>query len=451
MLGDIMTVQEFKTATSHWSQRRKWGHAELRKMDTAISNYHMILKQDIEQRIISLKSLGRICYDYAEDKKLFVWQDTRRQQKISAAEAVYNQAGAQVKYLEEVLKVERLLPAMFGVGRQTPMQQATTNKGRWQALVKQVVAVQEYIGKPSDGRMLDTKYWTEAIDPMHTHWKNPQNHPVFQKWVDLRHNEKTTILPFYRWLETLTDAQLKGLTLGGKGLLHTNYQDEIGREEFRIHIDKHTHTLKYLSTPDTMSNWSSENYSTNFCGNGWCIFVISPEGKLYANSHDQSNGWFHAAFLGGQPVMAAGELYVRNGVIYVMTDKSGHYKPQLQNLRNGAMALRKNGLDISHLQLWARMVDSLTQQPLRGMAGMRNNAIWYQAIDAAVFVHNNNADNSRLHDFGMKTGVLAGMLTATSTRMNKRTYIQMKELGAYCLDKTLLQGNSLDRYGKELK
>ncbi len=113
--------------------------------------------------------------------------------KISAAEAVYNQAAAQVKYLEEVLKVERLLPAMFGVGRQTPMQQATTNKGRWQALVKQVVAVQEYIGKPSDGRMLDAKYWTEAIDPMHTHWKNPQNHPVFQKWVDLRHNEKATI------------------------------------------------------------------------------------------------------------------------------------------------------------------------------------------------------------------------------------------------------------------
>lgn len=78
-------------------------------------------------------------------------------------------------------------------------------------------------------------------------------------------------------METLTDQELLALLQTGEGLplLSANYQDAVGREEFRILVnDNH---LKYLKTPNAtnLEMWSTEKYSTNFSGEGWCIFVMS--------------------------------------------------------------------------------------------------------------------------------------------------------------------------------
>jgi len=397
MPADVMTLAEFKTDSSHWSQKRS-SHTNLIQIDQALTLYHNIAKEELEQRIVSLKTLRDTAKDYADDKRLFVWQTTRRKQKIKAADSVYNQAVLKIKYLEEVLIAEQRLPAMFGVGLQTPMQSAPSPRAKWAAALKQLQGMQEYIGKPkAKARMLDAKYWTEAIDPLHRHWKNPQNAPIFEAWSTARYQNKTTQLSFYRWLEQQSDEQIDALS--SKGLLSTNYQDSVGREQYRVYMQDGR--LKYLKGPDTMANWSTEKYSTNFCGSGWAIFVLSMDNKLYANSHISSEGWFHAAFLGGKPVKAAGELYVRDGKPLIITDKSGHYKPQFKNLVEAAFQMNKARVDISELRIWSRYVNPLTQKSFTGNDGMRANAIWYMSIDARRYLVNNNIPATMIHDFSI--------------------------------------------------
>lgn len=179
----------------------------------------------------------------------------------------------------------------------------------------------------------------------------------------------------------------------------------IGREQYRVFF--RNGLLKHLQSPLEMVPWNSINNSTNFCGKGWAIFVMSPEGKLYTGTHNTNTGWFHAAFLGGKPVKAAGEVYVKNGIPLILTDKSGHYKPQFANLCAAAREMNRNGVDISQLQIWCRWTDPVTNKIFTGNDGMRANAIWYMAIDAERYINTGNRGYSITHDFSVKSGAWA--------------------------------------------
>lgn len=383
---DIMTTAEWKSATSHWSQARSKGHQNLRAIDTALDQYHFVAKDNIEERIRKLNALTLAAENYAKTKDTsgkFQFLVDRRMKKVDAAEALAKMAEAKIDYFARVLGAEKNLPAMFGVGAQTPMQAATTVQEKFLALARQLNGLQQYIGPAGTGRQLHESYWTEAIDPLHRNWHHPSNSPVFQKWIDLRHTQKTTNLSFYRWFETLTDDELMALTKGNQ-LLSTSYQSEAGREEFRVYVDGDK--LKKLTSPDVLADFNTSGYKTNFAGDGWCIFVISPEGALYCNNHDDTKGWFHAAFLGGKPVMAAGELYVKNGVLHAMTPKSGHYKPRQDDLIAGLVKLRSLGLSLSETQLLSFKLDA-------GGKGMvaRGGGTLCQWFDAEEYINSAGA------------------------------------------------------------
>jgi hypothetical protein len=80
------------------------------------------------------------------------------------------------------------------------------------------------------------------------------------------------------------------------------------------------------------SLFDTQALSTHFSGFGWAIFVVSPDGKLYAHKH-KVGIFHHSTFLSGSAVMAAGELVVEQGVIKCITAKSGHYLPSADNMR----------------------------------------------------------------------------------------------------------------------
>jgi hypothetical protein len=179
----------------------------------------------------------------------------------------------------------------------------------------------------------------------------------------------------------------------------------VGRGQFRIPIQQQH--LRRLNGQDELVNWGTDGYTTNFGGDGWCIFVMDLEGNLYANNHDNSKGFFHSAFMGGQPVIAAGELWVRDGVLYVMTDKSGHYKPGFQHLVDAATRLQADGLDLSRLQIWARHT--------AGGTAPRFGGIWYMSIDAHHYIQSQNLATSTLFDFaygggGVRNTFVGGLL-----------------------------------------
>ncbi len=78
--------------------------------------------------------------------------------------------------------------------------------------------------------------------------------------------------------------------------------------------------------------WNGEPFdttaaSTHWSGGGRAMFVMDRHGNFYASVDHEVGRLHHSSFLGGNPVAGAGELEVRDGVVRVVTRKSGHYMP----------------------------------------------------------------------------------------------------------------------------
>ncbi len=85
---------------------------------------------------------------------------------------------------------------------------------------------------------------------------------------------------------------------------------------------------------------------TAHSGPGWAIYVVSTHGQWYAGSH-RVGAFHHSTFLGGRPVMSAGEMQVRQGVVSVLTAKSGHYQPNMEQFVNGLKSLKRAGIPLN--------------------------------------------------------------------------------------------------------
>ena len=85
--------------------------------------------------------------------------------------------------------------------------------------------------------------------------------------------------------------------------------------------------------------YDTKQSKTIFSGPGAAVFVINAGGLMYASSHGigvdgriNKEFFTHASFLGGAPVLAAGEIGVSNGHLKWFSRKSGHYLPRLKEL-----------------------------------------------------------------------------------------------------------------------
>ena len=76
-----------------------------------------------------------------------------------------------------------------------------------------------------------------------------------------------------------------------------------------------------------MKPFDTKGAETLWSDQGRAIFVMDANGNFYA-SDDQRRGEFHhSSLVAGEPVAAAGEIEVDNGVLTAISDKSGHYRP----------------------------------------------------------------------------------------------------------------------------
>lgn len=89
---------------------------------------------------------------------------------------------------------------------------------------------------------------------------------------------------------------------------------------------------------------------THFSGAGWAIFVVSPSGMWYAGSHVVGK-FQHSSFLGGRPVKSAGEIQVFDGIPCILTAKSGHYQPNMEQVLSGVKSLHLAGVSLSVLKV----------------------------------------------------------------------------------------------------
>ncbi len=60
---------------------------------------------------------------------------------------------------------------------------------------------------------------------------------------------------------------------------------------------------------------------------GRAIFVMDHQGQIYLSNDYRMGQFHHSSFLAGESVAAAGEMSIEEGVVRVVSDRSGHYKP----------------------------------------------------------------------------------------------------------------------------
>jgi hypothetical protein len=89
--------------------------------------------------------------------------------------------------------------------------------------------------------------------------------------------------------------------------------------------------------------------SRSVFGDQRLIFVMSPEGRLYASGAQEVGRFHHSSFLAGGEVAGAGELVVRNGRITELTDRSGHYRPDPAQVWETLERLRRSGVDLDQV------------------------------------------------------------------------------------------------------
>lgn len=89
---------------------------------------------------------------------------------------------------------------------------------------------------------------------------------------------------------------------------------------------------------------------------GTGFFVLTMSREIYMMKHAAGkarmrDGIYHSAYTGGQPVMCAGSMKIVSGIITMVRNDSGHYKPQDTNLVMLLQTLEMQGVALEHVHV----------------------------------------------------------------------------------------------------
>jgi hypothetical protein len=96
--------------------------------------------------------------------------------------------------------------------------------------------------------------------------------------------------------------------------------------------DTQRQTLKLIVKGNKIFNargrlFDTSGGSLSHSGVPAAIFTMDDSGTIYASNVNVVFLFHHSTIAGGQPVAAAGELMVEDGIIKTVTNCSGHYRP----------------------------------------------------------------------------------------------------------------------------
>lgn len=117
---------------------------------------------------------------------------------------------------------------------------------------------------------------------------------------------------------------------------YVNYYDVESRYSLQLHVED-----------GLMYNSRGELFDTSEADRGHtgrrAIFVMDPVGRIYASNQHPIMLLHHSSLLAGNPVAAAGELHVIQGVIKSASSCSGHYRQPVRSIKQITSALRRQG------------------------------------------------------------------------------------------------------------
>jgi len=187
------------------------------------------------------------------------------------------------------------------------------------------------------------------------------------------------------WLEAVGIQLLEAMEfmhmqlLGGLQKICVQYlQSPAERARFRITL-KNGRMLDFLGKP-----FDTSKHCTNSAGKGFaiCAFVKDNEnGGFFAHTHTVGH-FHHSSFFAGEPVNFAGEIKVTNGRLEVVTQNSGHYKPNEMHLIAMLRFLRKCGFDLSKFECWMYKADKFHQYEGKERYSSKLAKVFYEDYSA---------------------------------------------------------------------
>jgi type VI secretion system secreted protein Hcp len=149
----------------------------------------------------------------------------------------------------------------------------------------------------NDKRGLDANMWLEVIDPKHRH--GFQLSRRFAEWRDAGAHDTS----FWEYIGDNED----------KKLVEINYRIDAG-----VAFE---YSNKLINTHGSVL--STKDMDTKLTGGGWGIFACDYNWNLYCCEHNGDT--YHTSLVAGQPIRAAGEIVVDEGIVNALTGQTGHY------------------------------------------------------------------------------------------------------------------------------
>ncbi len=150
---------------------------------------------------------------------------------------------------------------------------------------------------------------------------------------------------------------------GGTDAHHVKYLSDEDAKEYELRVVEQNGSPLFFWRGAPLDTSSMRRYTQvdSRSGDSRVIFVMAVDGSIYvANegaeakagaSENNAEQWRfnHSSFVRGKPVAAAGELWLKDGVLKGITDNSGHYRPGIAEMMQVLRHFQSAGVDISQV------------------------------------------------------------------------------------------------------
>jgi hypothetical protein len=181
---------------------------------------------------------------------------------------------------------------------------------------------------------------------------------------------------------------------------------------------------KFGQTKFVLANSSTASNDAVFDPNNygyrrdWGGFAMSMGRDIYMAKHHctkdfgENGNFYHSSYLAGQPVMCAGTMLIRDGIMQGVSTDSGHYRPTQQHVVNLLLTLTMHGINLNTIDVQ----DHGGILQCKGDEFLRNQGNWASALSRreANFTHialslqeTSNFENTikKLWDSGVSIGI----------------------------------------------
>ncbi|RLN48009.1 hypothetical protein BBJ28_00000397 [Nothophytophthora sp. Chile5] len=192
--------------------------------------------------------------------------------------------------------------------------------------------------------ILHKDFWLEALDDEHRYgfhlrafhkaWKH--------EMADGSNNSGSNNASFFYWLDHGAGRSLELPECSQHELRHTHveYCSAEQRKSYELRFVPGDGALGGVGVEYAVSG---EVVHTDERSK-W-IFVVDLTGRMYLG-RKRKGRFHHSSFVSGEPIVAAGKIIIKHGVIVAIEPHSGHFKPRLENLTALCVLLTSHGVDV---------------------------------------------------------------------------------------------------------